>query len=403
MSNVVVSPNTYAGRAYGQYLTNALLMPKGIVDMGLVTPIREQKYKTVLRGIDQSVEFQNPSATFTAQAGAATRDEKVLTLIDYEVMIETNWYAVSKSWEAEQQKAGSLNDYVPPADLETFLLERVLAPKIGIQNEQLYLTGKNAFASFSADYDGLLPTIEADASALKYKVGSNTVNTLSITAIVTGAAGAATVAVTSTANLKVGDKLTIFDTDGNQQIGGVTIDGQTVTVLGINSGTVVTIAEAVTGATAATEGNVQFINVSNVIETLNRFYLTIPEVIKRNPTTRIMIPFHVADAYRIATASVANGSGAYFTQGYFTQDGLIPFLEMNMIAMPYWQANTIACWNPDNVFLAFDLESDDVFAEVKYMYPINLDQVYKTKVRMKSAIGYKYSNEVELLRPASLA
>jgi hypothetical protein len=97
---------------------------------------------------------------------------------------------------------------------------------------------------------------------------------------------------------------------------------------------------------------------------------------------------------------LVQGSGGRFTlDGYFAQDALIPFLDIDLVEMPYWDANTLVVWNPGNVFLGYDLLSDEVFARVLYLGDVTGDDVYRIKNRMKSAIDYKFASEVFMYRP----
>jgi len=280
---------------------------------------------------------------------------------------------------------------------------------MGIANEALYILGKAgvnttqvATASFSGTYTGLLPEMVADAAVSKRSLPAGAKS--AITAIGTGAAGSATVAVASAANIIVGDRVTLIGTDGNQTIGGVTIAGQTVTVISI-SANVLTIEEAVVGTTAATEGQAFFINQNNVLSVLTSVYMSIPQKVKKqvsntgNGRTKIHISDRIADAYRVANGLISGQGGSFTREGYFDQNDLIPYLDIDLVAMPYWADNQLAVWNPGNVFLGFDLLSDEVFARVLYLGDVTGDDVYRVKNRMKSDITYKYAAEVFLYRP----
>jgi hypothetical protein len=198
--------------------------------------------------------------------------------------------------------------------------------------------------------------------------------------------------------------VTLIGTNGNQTIGGVTIAGQTVTVVSISSNTL-TIKEAVTGATAATTGTAFFINQNNVLAVLTSVYMSIPQAVKKqtsntgNGRTKIHVSDRIADAYRVANGLISGQSGSFTRVGYFEQDALIPYLDIDLVAMPFWTDNQLAVWNPGNVFLGFDLLSDEVYARVLYLGDVTGDDVYRVKNRMKSDITYKYASEVFLYRP----
>jgi len=192
--------NTYAGKLFAEYMTPALLAPKGLVERGLVTPIETIKNKVTLRGANRSLEFQTPSATFNAQSGNIDLSEKQLELVPYEIMDQIDAELLRTTWESEQQLPGSFEDYKFTTQLFNFLLERVYVPKMGIGNEQLYILGKAGVngggvmtATFSAAYPGLLPRLAADSSVRKSGLPASA--KVAISAIASGAAGAATVTV----------------------------------------------------------------------------------------------------------------------------------------------------------------------------------------------------------------
>jgi hypothetical protein len=101
----------------------------------------------------------------------------------------------------------------------------------------------------------------------------------------------------------------------------------------------------------------------------------------------------------VANGLISGQAGQFTRVGYFAQDELIPYLDIDLVAMPYWNDNQLAVWNPGNVFLGFDLLSDEVYARVLYLGDVTGDDVYRVKNRMKSDITYKYANEVFLYRP----
>jgi hypothetical protein len=401
--------NTYAGKLYAEFLTPAILAPTGIVNRGLVTPVESVKNVETLRGVNRVIELQTPSAKFVAQDGDIELSEKQLTMKAYEVMDEIDAIQLSKTWESEQQLPGSFEDYKLTPQLYNFLLDRIYVPRMAIANEALYILGKAgvnntqvATATFSGDYVGLLGEAKADAGVAKKSLPANSKSAIS--AIASGTAGNATVTVASAANIIVGDRVTLIGTNGNQTIGGVTISGQVVTVIEI-TGNVLTIDEVVVGSTAASAGNAFFINQNNVLSVLTSVYMSIPQKVKKqisntgNGRTKIHVSDRIADAYRVANGLIAGGAGAFTRDVYFDQTALIPYLDIDLVAMPYWEDNLLAVFNPGNVFLGFDLLSDEVFAQVLYLGDVTGDQVYRIKNRMKSDITYKYAAELSLYLP----
>jgi len=401
--------NSYAGKLYAEYLTPAILAPAGLVNRGLVTPVETIKDKVTLRGVNRVIDLQTPSAMFNAQAGNIDLSEKQLDLVAYEVMDQIDAELLRTTWESEKQLPGSFEDYKLTPELYNFLLERIYVPRMGIANEQLYLLGKAgvnagevATASFSANYVGLLPTMIADANVAKRSLPDSAKQT--ITAVTNGAANAATITVTSAANIIPGDPVTVIGADGNQTSGAVTINGQTFVVVAIN-GNVLTVSRAIAGATAATSGSIFFINQTNVLAVLTSVYMAIPQKVKKqisqtgNGKTKIHASDRIIDAYRVANGLISGQAGQFTRVGYFAQDELIPYLDIELVAMPYWNDNQLAVWNPGNLFLGFDLLSDEVYAKVLYLGDVTGDDVYRVKNRMKSDITYKYASEVFLYRP----
>jgi hypothetical protein len=400
-AQVNISPNTYAGQAYAEYLTPALLPAKGLADRGLVTVIDGVKDSVKMLGVDQSLQFQNPSATFNSQAAAIQRDEKNLPLVKYEVMAETDYDSLRTSWEASSLGRGSMADYLGTTELSSFLLNQIYVPRLGMMNEQLYIKGKagvdvgGGFADFTADYDGLLAKFEAGSDVNKFTLGG-VPSAVAVGTTIDAATN--TLSIADTSGIQIGDKLTVVGADGSEQIGGVTINGQAVTVISKTSSTVV-VAEDITGS-GSTEFQVQFVNAGNVIDVLTAVYNSIPSVIRTQEGTAIGVSRQIEKAYRLATANVATGSGAYYQQARFGQDQ-IPFLDVTLESMPYWNENEIAVWNRGNVFLGVDLLSDEVAAEIIYLGQYTLDQVFRMKNSMKSGIDYKYGAEVAYWRPVS--
>jgi len=398
--------NTYAGKLYAEYLTPAILAPAGLVNRGLVTPVDTIKDKETLRGVNRVIELQTPSARFVAQAGNIDLSEKQLNLVAYEVMDEIDAVDLRLTWESEQQKPGSFEDYKLTPELYNFLLERIYVPRMAIANEQLYLLGKSgvntgevATATFASAYPGLISELTNDAAVRKISLPETAKAT--IASITNGGPNAALVTLVDASDVIVGDRVTITGADGNQTIGGTTINGQTVTVIAKN-GNALTIEETVIGATAATEGSAFFVNQNNVLSVLTSVYMSIPQKVKKqtsntgNGRTKIHVSDRIADAYRVANGLISGQGGSFTREGYFAQDALIPYLDIDLVAMPHWQDNLLAVWNPGNVFLGFDLLSDEVYARVLYLGDVTGDDVYRVKNRMKSDITYKYANEVYL-------
>lgn len=398
MSEITFSTNTYTGEAYAEKVFPALVKPKGLIDRGLVTPRPGIKKRAVLRTIDDSVEFQDPSCNFNAQTGDIDIDERYLDPVKYEVMKEICFDDLRQSWDAMKLKAGSLNDYVPPADEESALIE-YWNQKVGIMNEELYIKGKagvtGGAVSFSAAYPGMIGRLKADSTVKKFTTGSvgvSKVTQMALTGITSANPGVVTVA--STANLRTGDKVTLIGTDGDQQVGGVTIEGQefTITVL---SSTTFSLGATVTGANAATEGFVVYVNETNVLEFLTFVYNNVPEVIRNAADLKILVPQHISRAYKIAGGNAANTLNGAFLFKISDEE------EMTLESMYYFPANTVAVYAAYNMHLGFDAESDEVSLRITDLSKSTGDDKYRYKLSMKTDINHVYGNEILLIAPAT--
>jgi hypothetical protein len=396
MSEYVYSPNTYAGEAYADKVFPALLRPKGLIDRGLITPRPGIKKRQVLRTIDDNIEFQNPSCSFNAQTGDIDVAERYLDPVKYEVMKEICFDDLRTSWDAMKLKAGSLNDYVPPADEESALIEH-WNMKIGIMNEQLYIFGKNGVTSgavtFSADYPGLIERLRDDSTVNKYETGDIGVadpTKMSLSGITSANPGVVT--VSSTADLRTGDKITLVNTDGNQQVGGVSIEGKefTITVL---SSTTFSLGVTVTGVTAATQGDVVFVNVSNVLEFVTFVYQNIPEAVRTYMDLKILAPLHITRALHIAGGNGINTMNGNFLFKINDQE------QLTIEGMPYWPANTVAVYAVSNLFLGFDAESDEVELKIVDLSKTIGDKKYRYFNSMKTDVNHLYGNEIMLIAP----
>lgn len=398
MGNVVYSPNTYAGEVYSEMILPSLLPPSGIVDKGLVTPLPGIKKRTVIRDMDFPVEFQNPSCDFVDQDNDITGGERYIDPVEYAVMIEMCYKDVKQGWDAMKLRKGTLNDYVPPADLEGAFLELV-SQKIAIMNEQMYIRGKAGVTagvvSFSAAYPGLIQRLRNDSLVQKVESGSIGGTSFALTGITTATPGVVTVA--STANLKTGDRVTITDANGNQQVGGVTINEQTFTIT-VLSATTFSLGVQVTGGTPATSGTVVFFNQSNAIALLSYVYNNMTEYTAEHPDTKIWVPRSVATAYKFAQAAVANGAGSYYLG-----DKELDFLGTKLTYVRYLPDGVIIAAPSSNIFLGFDDSGDEDNIVVVDMAKTTGDKKFRYMASMKTDINHVKGGDILLISPETAA
>jgi hypothetical protein len=398
MGEVTYAVNTYAGELYSEIMWPGLVPPLGLIDKGLVTPMPGIKKRTVIRSLDFDVEFQDPSCVFTPQEGDLEQGEKYIDPVKYEVMIEMCFEDVRQSWSAMKLKKGSLNDYQPPADLEGAFLETV-TKKIAIMNEQLYINGKAGVTAgavtFAAAYPGLIQRLRNGSDVNKVTTADVGGTSFALTGITTANPGVVTVA--STANLKTGDRVTITDANGNQQVGGVTINEQSFVITVINA-TTFSLNKQVTGVTPATSGTVVFVNQSNAIALLSYIYSNIPELALDNPDLKIWIPRGLERAYYFAQATVANGAGSYFV-GQKELD----FLGQKLTVVRNLPGNTIIAAPSSNIFLGFDDSGDETNIRVTDMSKSTGDDLFRYKGSMKTDINYVKGEEILLISPETAA
>lgn len=393
MGEVVYSPNTYAGEQYSEIILPSLIAPLGLVDKGLVTPMPGVKKRTVIRDMNFDVEFQDPSCTFTDQDSDITQGEKYIDPVKYEVMIEMCFADVRQGWDAMKLKKGSLNDYVPPADLEGAFLELVTR-KIAIMNEQMYINGKDKVTAgtvtFSAAYPGLIKRLRNDSTVNKIESGSVGSSSFALTGITIANPGVVT--VSSTATLRTGDRVTITDTNNSPQVGGVTVNEQSF-VITVLSATTFSLNKQVTGV-APTSGTVVFFNASNALSILTSVYMNTPDVTLQNPDTKIWIPTNLEKAYVLAQAAAANGAGSYYIGAKE-----LDFLGSKLTPVYNMPANTVIVAPSSDIFLAFDDSGDEDYIRVTDMSKSTGDDVFRYKASMKTDINNIRGSEILLISP----
>ncbi len=212
MAQFTFTNNTYAGEALAGFMASTLLEADS-VKRGLLTVINDVKSRKIILDVDDDVILQDPSGIFADQGTTAKQTESYLDPVVYEFMKQEQWDKLAQSWEAQSLKPGAFMDYEGVVDLSDFMVQRYLT-KIQIANERLYWLGKASTkeATFTAAFDGLLPTISAASGV--YKVGLGKPAT-SMAATAINASGVVT--VSSTATLQDGDVVTITAVTGNSK------------------------------------------------------------------------------------------------------------------------------------------------------------------------------------------
>ncbi|WP_421752928.1 hypothetical protein [Croceimicrobium sp.] len=397
MSKPTFTDNTYAGNVDPEIYLPLLLPKGGIADRGLVTVKYGIKKREVIRDLDVNIKFQNRSAKFVDDALNVEFAETYLDPVGYEVMKEIDFLDLVKSWDAAQIKPGAAEDYVPPANLNEVLLNR-MAERIGNANEELYINGKagvtQAVVAFDADYNGIVYKMENSADTRKASL-----NSLAGVAVA-GISTADDEVTTSTAHgFNTGDMVTLVGLDGNQQYNGVSLNGQSFVVIKtadtkFKLETEEGVSVDITGVTAATTGTAVSINETNVVQVLSHIYRRTPRAVRNQSDFKLIVPDHVADSYKLALAMKADGAGM-FTVG----DRELDFLSFGLEKLPYFPANSIAAWNAGNVFLGLDGTDDAEKIRMKHLGEATIDDVVRYKASMKSDINAKFFNEIYWARP----
>jgi len=394
---ITFSPNTYAGKLYTKWAWPALFAPLGLIDKGLVTPMPGIKKRQVMRTWTGSVELQQPSCTFNAQAGTDTAGEKYLDPIKYEVMKEICWSDFLVSWEVELMKKGSMNDYQPIKSVEDAFLG-FMSQKIAIMNEQLYLLGKSGVnaggigtATFSAAYPGLLERLRDDSTVIKIQTQFAGGGNLQLSSITIANPGVVT--TTTAHGLTTGQRVTISGANGSPYVGGKSIIGQSF-IITVLSPTTFSLGIQTTGGAAATAGNVTFVNAANAIAVLTAAYQNTPLAIFRNPDKKVWVSTDIAMGYGLAQAGVASGAGSYYLD-----DKKMDFLGNGLVEVPYLPNGTVIVADPNNIQLGFDDSGDETNIRTLYLGDTTMDDVVRYKMSMRTDINYIFGNEILLITP----
>ena len=386
MPNLTFNPNTYAGQAASGYISAALMQARTLQN-GLVKIYPNIKKKMAVRSLDQEVKFQDASCAFN-HAGTTTVGERYLSPKEMAVMYELCFADLRQSWEADLLNGGQGKEQIP-ADLAQYLINEMQV-KIALGIEKLMWQGKTGSEfTFTEAYPGMLALLNADEDVkrLPANIGALAIQGITI-------AANAVVTVASTATLQTGDKVTITGANAATLVGGVAINGQTFTITVVN-GTTFQLNATTTGTATGTAGNVQFVNQSNVVEVLTAVYNQVPESIKHAADFKLLIPHHIADAYRLKQASVANGAGTWFTG-----EKVLNFLGISLEEMPCFNANTVVAARSSNLFFGTDLLADFNQIMVVDMRNTTADQKVRFRAQFASDVNYGFAAEILLYRPA---
>ena len=397
MAQFTFTNNTYAGEALAGFMASTLLEADS-VKRGLLTVINDVKSRKVILDVDDDVVLQDPSGVFNDQGTTALQNESYLDPVVYEFMKQEQWDKLIQSWEAQSLKPGAFLDYEGVVDLSDFMVKRYLT-KIQVANERLYWLGKSSTkeASFTAPFQGLLPSIAAASGV--YKVGLGKPAT-SMAATAIDASGVVTVSDTST--LADGDVVSITNVIGSSKdttnsTPGINVQGQSYFIQIVSATSFrlvrnyneVNTRKPASFTGTSTAATVSYINVSNVLQVLGSVYAQLDPADRIQDDFNMQVPLHVGYAFAQAQANKAlNVINA------FTDMKKMDYLGIPLQIMNHWQANTILGARSSNLFLGVDLLGDASELSTVYMKPYTNDNVVRMKARMKAAVNFKFANEL---------
>ena len=312
---------------------------------------------------EESVSFQNPSSTFTPDSS----DSSITYAPEWNpVVIEIHkareWDDLRESYHTEWVDRGSNNDYNAPAQIAQWWVSRILE-KVAIGNDALFWGGKtntpaepgttDITYSFSANYLGIIGKVLDPTLGALTKRTAQSSGQLSVSAITQ--ANPAVITVTSTANLYVGDYVTISGVDAGTM--GTLLNGKDWEIQEILTATTFSIKADTSSVSAFADagGNcvVRFINRTNIIENLSVMYNMMDAETRESEDFFLAIPPHLRPAYEIAVSTVATGAGTYFKD----KKDLV-FLGNKMQIANYMPKNSIFSNKAQNNVIGTDLLVD---------------------------------------------
>ena len=134
----------------------------------------------------------------------------------------------------------------------------------------------------------------------------------------------------------------------------------------------------------------------NVIAELTKVYNTQPQQLRKASDWTWYVANDVASNYRIATAEVATGSGAYYVG-----DRQLDFLGHDLVEMNHFPAGHMVLARKSNLFFGTDLVSDFNEIDVVDMRRYTADKKVRYSATMTADVNYAFGDEIVLYTPGA--
>ena len=290
----------------------------------------------------------------------------------------------------------------------------LLTPKISTSIEQIVWNGG---VQVSADFQVTSPpagAVSQIATQAKASRKQKCVASGIYAATAISAAGVLTVA--STANLQVGDVLTITASAGTPQIGGVTIVGQSLVVIALTSTTITTALET-TGDVPAVTGSgtlaITFVTINNasVFDAFQTVLKTLPRSVKyatdRRGTELVwVISPNVADAYNTRLLFNGNAQVNYLnfdpTNAAPTStfgSKTIDVFGMKALVIPGLAPNTMVYYPSDSILVGMDIATETARLLIVDQTPTVLNNVYAVRADWQLDTKITFAEQFSIISP----
>lgn len=392
MAAGVTYTSTFDGDALMEVLAKTILASNALSD-NLLSQLTNVNKKKEIPIASFGVDIQDPNCKFNDDEKGITVTPRYLEPKGFMINKELCFRNIKDTYFSWLQAKGEAGNYDSTQLMETFVTEHMAKYSNQFIGASIW-NGSAAVAlpqvdvtAISSVVTGIIPGLESDAEVNKIVTPSIVPSAISKAAI-------AVVTVPSTADLTVGTEITIKNAAGGNY---TNLNGLTVKVLSIPSATTFTInvdTSAYTGTYTTLTASFCFINENNVIAVLTDLYVQLPEEVEDEADFGIIVNNQVLKAYKLATAKVANGAGAYMVG-----DRMVDLLGFPLKKATYFPKNTLLASRTANLWFATDLSGEDSNVEVIDMRVVG-DNTYRYKSNWEFDVNHVLGSEIVLVRPA---